>query len=148
MLMKMPVLRKRDDVTELIELDLSDVLYIHIENRNIVYHTADEKYYQITRLSELEEHLSDKGFDLLDKTNLVNLNKVQYFDEKYGKIYFQPTPGPNSKYASVAAIQKKWRGSAISRAIAKNTNNHMQYKIKKEINVNKQTHTLKPESPR
>lgn len=128
--MKIPVLLKKKDGTELVELDLEDVLYINIEDRNIVYHTLDNKYYQISKLSELDEHLFDKGFDLLDKTNLVNMNKVKYFDAKYGKIFFEENPGQTSKYASVAAIQQKLRKHQIERAIARNTRVSMEYSLK------------------
>lgn len=128
--MKMPVLSRTDDGTELVELELGEVLYINIEDRNIVYHTADRKYYQITKLSELDEHLFGIGFDLLDKTNLVNMNKVKYFDSRFGKIFFEVSPTKHSKYASVAAIQQKLRKHQIARAIAKNTDTSLEYTIK------------------
>jgi len=126
----MPVLMKSKESTELVELDLQEVLYINIEDRNIVYHTADNKYYQISKLSELEEHFYPLGFDLLDKTNLVNMNKVKYFDSKYGKIFFETYPTKSSKFASVAAIQQKLRKNQIARAIANNTHTSIQYTVK------------------
>jgi DNA-binding LytR/AlgR family response regulator len=126
----MPVLAKKEDRTELVELDLKEVLYINIEDRNIVYHTMEGKYYQISKLSELDEHLFELGFDLLDKTNLVNMNKVKHFDSKFGKIFFEETPSRTSKYASVAAIQQKLRKHQITRAIARNTDSIVEYSMK------------------
>lgn len=128
--MKMPVLRWNGESSELVELDLNDVLFINIEDRNIVYHTSSEKYFQITKLSELDEHLLNRGFDLLDKTNLVNMNKVKSFESKLGKIYFEEHPTKHSKYASVAAIQQKVRKHQIERAIANNTNTSLEYTLK------------------
>jgi DNA-binding LytR/AlgR family response regulator len=127
---KMPVLAKKDEGTELVELDLNEVLYINIEDRNIVYHTIDNKYYQITKLSELDEHLFELGFDLLDKTNLVNMNKVMHFDSRFGKIFFEASPSRTSKFASVAAIQQKLRKHQISRAIANNSGSLLEYTMK------------------
>jgi DNA-binding LytR/AlgR family response regulator len=126
----MPVLAKKEDRTELVELDLKEVLYINIEDRNIVYHTMEGKYYQISKLSELDEHLFELGFDLLDKTNLVNMNKVKHFDSKFGKIFFEQSPTRMSKYASVAAIQQKLRKHQINRAIARNTDSIVEYTMK------------------
>ncbi|MEI7024884.1 LytTR family transcriptional regulator DNA-binding domain-containing protein [Paenibacillus sp. y28] len=129
--MKMPVLRRREDKsTELVELDLQEVLYINIEDRNIVYHTRTDKYYQITKLSELDEHLPQLGFDLLDKTNLVNMNEVKSFDPKLGNIYFDEHPDKSSKVASVAFIQQKIRKNQIAQAIARNTGTTLTYSLK------------------
>lgn len=129
--MMIPVLKaKNEHETELVMLDLSDVLYINIEKRNIVYHTLDEKYYHLSTLSELYDHFFDNGFDLLDKTNLVNLNKIKKLDPKQGKIYFEENPSEESKYATVAFIKQKMFHNIISRAIANNTNTSLEYKSK------------------
>jgi len=129
--MEIPVLRKKNEhETELYLLNLNDVLYINIEKRNIVYHTAEEKYYHLSTLSELYDHFFDRGFDLLDKTNLVNLNKIKKMDGKQGKIYFEENPSDDSKYATVAFIKQKLFQNVISRAIANNTNTSLEYTSK------------------
>ena len=129
--MMIPVLRKKDEQeTELVLLDLSEVLYINIEKRNIVYHTIDQKYYHLSTLSELYDHFFDNGFDLLDKTNLVNLNKIKKLDNKQGKVYFEENPDSDSKYATVAFIKQKMFQNVISRAIANNTNTSLEFTSK------------------
>ncbi|WP_158289309.1 LytTR family transcriptional regulator DNA-binding domain-containing protein [Paenibacillus flagellatus] len=129
--MVIPVLRRiGEQETELVLLDLNDVLYINIEKRNIVYHTLDEKYYHMSTLSELYDHFFDNGFDLLDKTNLVNLNKIKKLDNKQGKVYFEENPTGDSKYATVAFIKQKLFQNVISRAIANNTNTSLEYTAK------------------
>lgn len=129
--MMIPVLKaKNENKTELVMLDLNDVLYINIEKRNIVYHTMDEKYYHLSTLSELYDHFFDSGFDLLDKTNLVNLNKIKKLDNKQGKIYFEDQPSADSKYATVAFIKQKMFHNVIARAIANNTNTSLEYSSK------------------
>jgi DNA-binding LytR/AlgR family response regulator len=106
--MKMTVLKMYPDgTTELACISLLDVDYMEIEGRKIVYHVDNEKYRHISTLSELEEHLAQEGFDMLDKTNLVNLNKVSSFDESQGKVYFQEPSTGESKYATVALIKQK-----------------------------------------
>lgn len=129
--MMIPVLKtKNEHETELVMLDLNDVLYINIEKRNIVYHTLDQKYFHLSTLSEMADHLFDNGFDLLDKTNLVNMNKIKKLDDKQGKIYFEEAPSSSSKFATIAFIKQKLFSNIISRAIANNTNKSMEYSPK------------------
>lgn len=96
-----------DNKTELACISLLDVDYMEIEGRKIIYHVDNEKYRHISTLSELEELLTHEGFDMLDKTNLVNLHKVSSFDENQGKVYFQEPVNERSKYATVALIKQK-----------------------------------------
>ncbi|WP_274365084.1 LytTR family transcriptional regulator DNA-binding domain-containing protein [Paenibacillus thermotolerans] len=106
--MMMTVLRINPDGTEeLACISLAEVDYMEIEGRKIVYHTDTQKFRHITTLSELEEHLSEAGFDMLDKTNLVNLNRVASFDESQGKVYFTEPATSRDKYATVALIKQK-----------------------------------------
>lgn len=129
--MNIPVLKQvNEHETELVLLDLSEVLYINIEKRNIVYHTLDQKYYHLSTLSELYDHFFDSGFDLLDKTNLVNMNKIKKLDGKQGKVYFEEEPTEDSKYATVAFIKQKLFQNVISRAIANNTNTSLEFSAK------------------
>jgi len=107
-MMMMTVLKlDPDGSTELACISLLEVDYMEIEGRKIVYHVGEQKYRHISTLSELEEHLAEDGFDMLDKTNLVNLNRVATFDEYQGKVYFQEPVTGRSKYATVALIKQK-----------------------------------------
>jgi DNA-binding LytR/AlgR family response regulator len=106
--MMMTVIRVLADGSEELScINLEEVDYMEIEGRRIVYHTNNEKFRHISTLSELEEHLSTLGFDMLDKTNLVNLNKVLSFDDQQGKVYFDEPITQRSKYATVALIKQK-----------------------------------------
>lgn len=129
--MNIPVLKHNPDgSTMLVHLDLNDVVYICVENRNLVYHTADDSFVHISTLSDLEEHLTPYGFDLTDKTNLVNFNKIKKLDSKQGKLYFDESPNPASKYATIAFIKQKLFKGQIQRAIAKNTNTSLEFSLK------------------
>jgi DNA-binding LytR/AlgR family response regulator len=126
--MMMTVLRILPDGTEeLACISLQDVDYIEIEGRKIVYHLDNQKFRHISTLSELEEHLSEAGFDMLDKTNLVNLNKVSSFDATQGKVYFQDPVTPRSKYATVALIKQK----LIRKEMVHSTTSHIREVLKR-----------------
>lgn len=128
--MLIPVLQTQEDgSTELTMLDLNDVIYICVENRNLVYHTIDNRYEHISTLSDLEEHLYKFGFELTDKTNLVNFKKIKKLDSKQGKLYFEENPTPKSKYATIAFIKQKVYKQQIQRAIANNTNTSLEFSI-------------------
>jgi DNA-binding LytR/AlgR family response regulator len=128
--MLIPVLQNKDNgSTELVLLDLNDVIYICVENRHLVYHTLDSRYEHISTLSDLEEHLYRFGFELTDKTNLVNFKKIKKLDSKQGKLYFEEHPTEDSKYATIAFIKQKIYKQEIQRAIANNTNTSLEFTI-------------------
>jgi DNA-binding LytR/AlgR family response regulator len=136
--MNMTVLKIHPDgTTELACISLLDVDYMEIEGRKIVYHVDNMKYRHISTLSELEEHLAQEGFDMLDKTNLVNLNKVASFDESQGKVYFQEPATDNSKYATVALIKQKM----IRREMLHSAAFHIR-EILKRIKLNELKHRI------
>lgn len=141
--MIIPVLKETPEGTELVPLDLNDVVYICVENRTLVYHTQNERYQHITTLSELGSHLKQFGFDLTDKTNLVNFNKIQKVDTKQGKLYFEESPGTESKYATIAFVKQKTFEQQIQRAIANNTRSSLEFTIK-ENNTRSTYHHDKP----
>jgi DNA-binding LytR/AlgR family response regulator len=107
--MLIPVTRDKDNLTEIIMLDLNDVLYMHMEDRNVVYHTLNEHFYHLMpSLSVLAKHSENHGFEKLDRINLVNMNKIEYFDDEFAKVYFVPEAevSSESKSATVAFLNK------------------------------------------
>jgi len=130
--MQMPVLRKlKDGTSEMVLIDIEDVLYINIENRSIVYHTREETFHHLSTLSDLDEYLGDQGFDMLDKTNIVNMSQVKYLDETNGNIYFDEEPNKGSPFASVAFIKQKVLKKEITAAIRRNTGKTLTYSADK-----------------
>jgi hypothetical protein len=121
--MIMPVLLMRNDETKLMHINLNEVLFASLEDSRIVYHTANEKYFAITRLSDLD-YLSDTGLDFknLDRTNYVNMNQVQSVNFDLGNIYFDENPTESSKYATMAQAKAYRYKSDIIRSIETNTN--------------------------
>ena len=107
--MQIPVTRDKDNQTALIMLDLNDVIYVHTQDRNVVYHTIDDQFFHLMpSLTVLAKHTEDLGFKRLDRINLVNMEKIQYFDDEYAKIYFYPKEqiDKNSKYATISFLNK------------------------------------------
>lgn len=105
--MQIPVTRDKHNISNLILLDIQDVLFIVAEDRNVVYHTLDGKYYHLLpALSVLETHMKERGFERLDRINLVNSNRVRCYDHTDGKVYFEKAIDKSSKYATVAFANK------------------------------------------
>lgn len=105
--MKLYVTKDPKNFGELIALDLNDVVYIESYERTIRFHTLDGEYYPLQpSLSTYETHISQMGFDRLDRTNLVNMNKIKRFDEKRELVFFEDDYTINSKYGTVSSSSK------------------------------------------
>jgi len=107
--MLIPVTRDKDNQTEIVMLDLNDVIYMHLEDRTLVYHTLKEHFYHLMpSLSVLAKHTEAINFERLDRINLVNMNKIRHFDDEFAKVYFQPIADIDyeSKSATVAFLNK------------------------------------------
>lgn len=90
-------------------LDLNDVIYMHMEDRTVVYHTLTEQFYHLApSLSIMARHTKAYGFEKLDRINLVNMSKIKHFDDEFAIVYFEPEDQitKKSKYATVAFLNK------------------------------------------
>lgn len=84
-----PVTRDRNNEGEVIMIDIKDVLYIQTEDGAVVFQTESGKYYPLVpSLSMYAKAVGDKGFEKLDRINLVNMRKVKRFDPKRGMVFF------------------------------------------------------------
>lgn len=118
-------------------INLNDVDFIETDKRKIVYHIGDKHYYQITTKSELDSFLVNEGFEILDRTNLVNVRKIRNFDEDFGKVYFTCKPKDTSKYAIVTKIKYKFVSNLIKYMIGENNNTSFEIKTKPRNTINK-----------
>jgi DNA-binding LytR/AlgR family response regulator len=122
--MQIPVTKDKDNQTELILLDMHEVLYIHVVDRTIAYHTLGGEFYHLfPSLSSLSIHLEQHGFRKLDRINLVNIHKITHFDNEHRKIYFEKEISKDSKFATVSFLTKKKLQKEIDQWIDKNLNN-------------------------
>lgn len=130
--MQIPVIKKNGSSSELVILDLNDVIYICVENRNLILHTTTDQYQHMSTLSDLQEHLYDHGFELLDRTNLVNQHKIKKLDKRQGKVYFEDQPSEDDKFATISFMKQKMLEKTLARRIANNTNSTLEYSVKDE----------------
>ncbi|RKP53177.1 LytR family transcriptional regulator [Cohnella endophytica] len=101
--MKQPVTRDRNNESEIIMMDMSEVLYIQTEDGAVVFHTSNGRVYPLVpSLSMYAKHTESMGFRKLDRTNLVNMKKLKAFDEKRGLVYFDEAAHTERPSAIVA----------------------------------------------
>ncbi len=104
--MKFPVTRDLVNDQSMILLDAEDVLYMEVEERTVVFHTSDDKFYLLDTLSELAKRMGSIGFQKLDRINLVNMNKIKQFDDKNCKVFFDTETSEHSKSTTVSYTNK------------------------------------------
>ncbi|XID90337.1 LytTR family transcriptional regulator DNA-binding domain-containing protein [Paenibacillaceae bacterium WGS1546] len=98
-----PVTRDRNNDSEVIMMDMSEVNVIQIEDGAVAFNTDRGRFYPLVpSLSMYKKHLESIGFHRLDRTNLVNMRRVRSFDEKRGMVYFDESPNVSSLSATVA----------------------------------------------
>ncbi|MCM3273077.1 LytTR family transcriptional regulator DNA-binding domain-containing protein [Paenibacillus elgii] len=74
---------------EFMKISLADVEKITKDNRDrTIYHIGGTEYMQIKTLDEHAEYLYEMGLRDLDKSNVVNLNKVESIDKELRNICF------------------------------------------------------------
>ncbi|MFS0723026.1 LytTR family DNA-binding domain-containing protein [Paenibacillus sp. 1P07SE] len=113
--MKFYVTKDPKNMGELITIDVEDVIFIENSERSVLLHTADGQYYPLMpTLSTYEHHMKSYNFQRLDRTNLVNLNKIEQFDEERSLVFFTGTETKSGKYGTVSnnmkRVLKKWLG--------------------------------------
>lgn len=104
--MKFPVTRDLVHDLDIIMLDADDVLYMEVEERTVVFHTAEDKFYLLDTLSELAKRMGSLGFHKLDRINLVNMNKIKHFDDKLCKVFFDENENEHTKSTTVSFTNK------------------------------------------
>jgi DNA-binding LytR/AlgR family response regulator len=116
-----PVTRDRNNETEIIMLDLSEVTYMVNEDGVIAFCTETDKFYPLVpSLSLYEKHLHGLGFYRLDRVNLVNMNKVKGFDEQRGLVFFDDPPHEVQNSTTVAFMKIRKMKQTIMDWIRKN----------------------------
>ncbi|XEC93905.1 LytTR family DNA-binding domain-containing protein [Paenibacillus tarimensis] len=106
--MKLYVTNDPKNIGELITIDIEDVIYIETNERTMIIHTLDGEYYPLLpTLSTYEHHMKQYGFDRLDRTNLVNTNKIKTFDEGHSLVFFEEPVTKKSKYGTVSNSAKR-----------------------------------------
>ncbi len=107
--MRYPVTLDPKNEGEIIELDMRDVVYFETSGfKTVVFHTLDNTYYPVVpMISTLERHVTPLGFRRLDRTNVVNLNRIEKYDRERSLVFFEPTITNISKFATISNTAKK-----------------------------------------
>lgn len=109
-------------------INLSEVDFIEVEKRRIVYHIGDRKFFHLSTKTEFDELLIHEGFLSLDRPNLVNLKKIRSFNENYGIVYFEEKPTTKSKSCTVAKIKESLVKNLLKRLVAYHTDGNLEIK--------------------
>jgi DNA-binding LytR/AlgR family response regulator len=106
--MEIPVVRRLSrQEFEIVMLDLNDVLFTFVENSVIKYQTKNEVFSQISTLEEQERFLSTMGFKKLERGYLVQMDKVEWYDEETHQVFFEPYPSKKAPSAPVSRVHRK-----------------------------------------
>lgn len=105
---RIPALRKGDNSVHW--LSLRDICYVALDDRNIVYHTAEDEFIHPGKLEDIALALRPEGFEKLDRGVLVQLRNIKKFDSLFGKMYFSSEVTEHTKYATLSPLyQSKLR---------------------------------------
>ncbi|MCY9667371.1 helix-turn-helix transcriptional regulator [Paenibacillus alginolyticus] len=124
---------------------MSDTLFIEVSTKEITYHTRIGKVSRsVTSLldfSHFLDKLEEQGFKKMDTDLFVNLNHVQKYIEKEGKLYFDPLGV--SKFVVIAAIRQKKYHDLIIRSVTKNTGMGLEFQYDRNTVTDSLFQTLK-----
>ncbi|ASA22052.1 LytTR family DNA-binding domain-containing protein [Paenibacillus donghaensis] len=87
--MDIPVIHLKTGNADVI--NSKEVLFIHAAERLTLIHTKDQVYRPAVTLKDFAEVLLSEGFESLEKSNLTNINLVQYYDKISNEAYFDKT---------------------------------------------------------
>jgi len=107
--MLIPVVKRINRKEYEIEMiDVADVLYTYIQDGTLMYQTKGGTYSQISTLEEQERFLMTNGFQKVERGYLVQMNKIEYFDEERSCVFFEQHPASkDAPNAPVSRIHKK-----------------------------------------
>ncbi len=84
-------------------IDIEDIWYVGVENsREVVYYTKKGVFSQPTSFEQVHTVLKQFQFKRLDRGIAANIKKINHFDKKFGKIYFDNKIKEDSMYATVS----------------------------------------------
>lgn len=104
-------------------VSMNDTLFIEVSSKEMIYHTRFERISQAVNslldFSLFMDKLEEMGFKKMDTDLFVNMNHVQKYNEREGKLYFDALG--ISKFVIIAAIRQKKYHELIVRSVARNT---------------------------
>ena len=93
---------------EIVEIDLDEVLYVGTHNGEKFLQTHTDTYYYIKSPEEQERFLTSQGFVKVDRCYMVQMEKVEFYDEQRHRLYFDKEPvGKDAPSAPVSRAHLK-----------------------------------------
>jgi transcriptional regulator with XRE-family HTH domain len=130
-------LEKEDMQHAGIEIPIQDVLFIEVSMKEITYHThlgrLNRSVNSLIDFSDFLDKLEEQGFKKMDTDLFVNLNHVQKYVEKEGKLYFDSLG--LGKHVVIAAIRQKKYHEILIRSVARNTGVSLGYQFDRNSNA-------------
>lgn len=98
-----------DGETGLIQLPLSDIAYMEFERavNRVLVHTPNQIYYVMGTLQYWQKAIEAAGHRFLwvDRTYVVNIDRIRYMDPVRHIAYFEETPTKESKSCTLTNIR-------------------------------------------
>ncbi|GGI45743.1 hypothetical protein GCM10008018_13680 [Paenibacillus marchantiophytorum] len=111
------------------QVEMADTLFIEVSTKEMIYHTRlgqlSRSVNSLLDFSHFLDQLEEQGFKKMDTDLFVNLNHVQKYVEREGKLYFDPLGV--GKYVVIAAIRQKKYHDLLIRSVARNTGKGLEY---------------------
>ncbi|WP_379136466.1 LytTR family transcriptional regulator DNA-binding domain-containing protein [Paenibacillus sp. sgz500958] len=93
----------------LMQLAIDDILYIEYSRKpdRIIFHTMQEMYYSLGTLTYWQNALCNSGFNfrLVDRTNVINLDKIVQMDGVFHVAYFEEQITSQSKRCTMTHVR-------------------------------------------
>jgi len=84
------------------QIEVDDILMICPTAQGPQFHTRDGVYYYPYTLDEFLMLLAHRGFERLDRNNIVNMRQIRRYDPKTRKVYFDEGDSPEARYTTVS----------------------------------------------
>ncbi len=73
------------------DIQEEDILYFSNYKNTIFVHTKEGEFVLPTTLSDLFTAYGDKGFERLDRSNVVNIHNIEHYDSERKIVFFDHT---------------------------------------------------------
>ncbi|NQX43784.1 LytTR family transcriptional regulator DNA-binding domain-containing protein [Paenibacillus tritici] len=103
------VTRDVDGTAGLVQLPISNIAYMaYIKKINrVTVHTVDDEFFLMGTLVFWQNALVANGYRFIsvDRTNVVNIDRIKYLDKTKHNAYFESAPSKTSKRCTMTNIK-------------------------------------------
>lgn len=105
------VTRDIEALSGLVNLSIQDIAFMEYARKidRVIVHTVDSMYYMMGTLKYWQTALDNSGYNFVtvDRTNVVNMDKIVLLDEVYHVAYFEENITDRSKRCTFTNINFK-----------------------------------------